>query len=65
MHPDQKKKHKRTPTAKLTQVIKILLFEDGVALHPINVFRGRYRGAIQNHTISSQPGVTAPNEIKY
>lgn len=50
---------------RLIQVTEILLFKDGVTLHLINVFRSRYRGAIQNHTISSQSGDTAPNEIKY
>lgn len=64
MHPDLKKMN-ITPMLRLTQVTRILPFEDGVALHLINIFRSGYRGAIQNHTISSQCGDTAPNEIKY
>jgi len=50
---------------RLTQVTEIPLFEDGVALHLINVFRSRHRGPMQNHTVSSQSGDTAPNQTKY
>lgn len=50
---------------RLIQVTKMLLFEDRVALHLINLIRSGYRGALQNHSISSQSGDTAPHAIKF